>query len=287
VDYEVFVYDKNLCLAIDSVTLSEPSELFFDLLFYPDTCEKSVGKAEFIASGGVPNYSAIWSDSSTTNIVHHFSEGTYSVEVSDSNSCKKSASFSIDNLESPISDFEAYPYHKRLLDQKNDPFYFVDLTNTFSDSVKYWIWNFGDGFFDYDSLVSHSYDIAGIYTVNLEITTFANCIDTISKDILVDEYAFYIPNTFIPSSSEDENRIFKGYGIGVEEYELKIFSRWGELIFTSNDLDVGWDGTNLRSDYNNFNEEDLCPVGVYTYTVFIENIYGEVFEYQGQVKLIR
>ena len=285
--YEVFVYDKNLCLAIDSITLSEPSELFFDVLSYSDTCEKSVGKAEFIASGGVPNYSAVWSDSSTSNIVNHFSEGTYSVEVSDSNSCKKSASFSIDNLESPISDFEAYPYHKRLLDQKNDPFYFVDLTNTFWSSVEYWTWDFGDGFFDYDSLVSHSYDSAGTYTVNLKITTFANCTDTISKDILVDEYAFYIPNTFIPSSSEDENRIFKGYGTGVEEYELKIFSRWGELIFQSNDLDVGWDGTKPRSDYNNFNDEDLCPVGIYTYTVFIENIYGEVFEYQGQLKLLR
>ncbi len=285
--YEVFVYDKNLCLAIDSVTLSEPSELFFDLFSYPDTCEKSVGKAEFIASGGVPNYSAIWSDSSTTNIVHHFSEGTYSVEVSDSNSCNKSELFNIDNLESPVADFEAYPYHKRLLDQKNEPFYFVDLTNTFWSSVEYWTWSFGDGFFDYDSLVSHTYNDPGTYTVNLEIITFDNCIDTISKDVLVDEYSFFIPNTFIPTSPESENRIFKGYGIGVEEYELKIFSRWGELIFQSNDLDVGWDGTNPRSDYKNSNEEDLCPVGVYTYTVFIENIYGEVFEYQGQLKLLR
>ncbi|MGY8988751.1 MAG: PKD domain-containing protein [Flavobacteriales bacterium] len=284
--YEVFVYDKNLCLSIDSVTLSEPSELFFDLLSYPDTCNKSVGKAEFIASGGVPNYSALWSDSSTTNIVHHFTEGTYSIEVSDANSCKKSESFSIDNLESPIADFEAYPYHKRLLDQKNKPFYFVDLTNTFSDAVEYWTWSFGDGFFDYDSLVSHVYNDPGIYTVNLEIVTFANCIDTVSKDVLVDEYSFYIPNTFIPSSSEFENRILKGYGIGVEEYELKIFSRWGELIFKSNDLDVGWDGT-YQSGFNNSSNNNLCPVGVYTYTVFIENIYGEVFEYQGQVKLLR
>ena len=103
---------------------------------------------------------------------------------------------------------------------------------------------------------------------------------------MVDEYSFYIPNTFIPSSSESENKIFKGYGIGVEEYELKIFSRWGELIFKSNDLEVGWDGT-YQSGFNDSSNNDLCPVGVYTYTVYVENIYGEVFEYQGQVKLIR
>ncbi|MDC0201852.1 gliding motility-associated C-terminal domain-containing protein, partial [Flavobacteriales bacterium] len=284
--YEVFVYDKNLCLAIDSVTLNEPSELFFDLFYYPDTCDKSVGKAGFIVNGGVPNYSALWSDSSTTNIVDHFAEGTYSLEVSDANFCNKSESFNIDNLESPIAEFEVYPYHKRLLDQKNEPFYFVDLTNTFWSSVEFWTWSFGDGFFDYDSLVSHTYNDPGTYTVNLEIITFANCIDTISKDVLVDEYSFFIPNTFIPTSSESENRIFKGYGIGVEKYELKIFSRWGELIFETNDLEVGWDGTH-QSELDVSGNNDLCPVGVYTYTVFIENIYGEVFEYQGQVKLIR
>ena len=36
-----------------------------------------------------------------------------------------------------------------------------------------------------------------------------------------------------------------------------------------------------------FKNDNLCPVGIYTYTVFIENIYGEIFEYQGQVKLLQ
>ena len=124
------------------------------------------------------------------------------------------------------------------------------------------------------------------FTGNAEFFEIISKINTISKDILVDEYSFYIPNTFIPTSSESENKIFKGYGIGVEEYELKIFSRWGELIFKSNDLDVGWDGT-YQFGLNNSTNNDLCSVGVYTYTVFIENIYGEVFEYQGKVKLLR
>ena len=92
-----------------------------------------------------------------------------------------SKKLNIENLVSPIVDFEAYPYHKRLLDQKNKPFYFVDLTQTFWTSVKTWNWSFGDGFFDDDSLVSHIYNDPGIYTVILEIRTFANCIDTIKE----------------------------------------------------------------------------------------------------------
>ena len=97
---------------------------------------------------------------------------------------------------------------------------------------------------------------------------------------MVDEYSFYIPNSFIPSSIIGDNTVFKGYGTGVKEYELKVFSRWGALIFETNNIDDYWDGTYQDSGNN-------CPVGIYTYTVFIENIYQEIFKYQGQVKLLR
>ena len=51
-------------------------------------------------------------------------------------------------------------------------------------------------------------------------------------------------------------------------------------MFQTNDLDIGWNGTYQNND-------KLCPVGIYTYTVYIENIYGEIFEYRDQVKLLR
>ena len=147
-------------------------------------------------------------------------------------------------------------------------------------NVKNWNWSFGDNNYAFDSVVSHSYNESGIYTVNLQIETEYNCIDTISKKVIVDEYSFYIPNTLIPSSQHMENSIFRGYGFGINKYELKIFSRWGELVFQTNDLDIGWNGTYQNND-------NLCPVGIYTYTVYIENIYGEIFEYRDQVKLLR
>ena len=278
--YEVFVYDNNQCLSIDSITLTQPTELFFDLEYFIDTCNRGVGKSEFIASGGVPSYNAIWSNGSTDLIVNNLFEGEYFVEVSDENLCVKKDTFTIGNLEGPIADFEAYPYHKRFFDQQSDPFYFVDLTKTFMSRVESWYWDFGDGTFAFDSVTSHSYSNKGWFDVHLQIETKDNCIDTITKRVLVDEFTFYIPNTIIPSSNNVENSIFKGYGTGVKEYELKVFSRWGELIFETKDLNIGWNGTYFKND-------NLCPVGIYTYTVFIENIYGEIFEYQGQVKLLQ
>ena len=278
--YEVFVYDNNMCLSIDSITLNEPEELTFNLSYFNDTCNKAVGAAEVSCFGGIPSYLAEWSNGGNSLIQNNFSSGNYSVVVSDQNSCNKSESFFIDNLPGPKADFEAYPYHKRFIDQKNDPFYFVDLSQTFWSSVNDWHWDFGDFNFASDSIVTHSYSNHGSYTVNLQIVTESGCIDTISKDVLIDDYSLYIPNSFIPSSNNKENSHFRSYGIGVKKYELKIFSRWGELLYKTNNLDEGWDGTYHSNDI-------ICPQGIYTYTVYVENIYGEIFEYQGQLKLLR
>ena len=61
---------------------------------------------------------------------------------------------------------------------------------------------------------------------------------------------------------------------------MKIFSRWGELLFLSEDVNVGWDGIKEGKD-------EICPNGVYTYSVVIENIYGEIHTHYGQFNLLR
>jgi gliding motility-associated-like protein len=51
----------------------------------------------------------------------------------------------------------------------------------------------------------------------------------------------YIPNAFSPD--EDEiNPVFKVYNLNAVEYEMKIYNRWGEVIFTSDSPEKGWDG---------------------------------------------
>ena len=72
-------------LAIDSITLVQPNELFFDLNYFTDTCNRGVGKAEFIATGGIPPYNVVWSNSSIDFSVDNLFEGKYFVEVSDEN----------------------------------------------------------------------------------------------------------------------------------------------------------------------------------------------------------
>ncbi len=55
-------------------------------------------------------------------------------------------------------------------------------------------------------------------------------------------FPIYIPNTFTPNG-DGRNEIFKAESEVLEEYELIIYDRWGNLAFQSSDLSHGWDGT--------------------------------------------
>ena len=39
------------------------------------------------------------------------------------------------------------------------------------------------------------------------------------------------------------NNVFKPFGLGILEFDMRIYNRWGQEIFYSNSIDVGWDGT--------------------------------------------
>jgi gliding motility-associated-like protein len=68
----------------------------------------------------------------------------------------------------------------------------------------------------------------------------------------------------------------KSYGI--ESYELLIFNRWGEVIYTLREGDPGWDGTYKGLD---------CPNDVYVWKLIAYDYEGINHERSGHVTLIR
>ena len=105
------------------------------------------------------------------------------------------------------------------------------MSECYWQRVSFWEWDFGDGSFGYDSITSHVYMQPGEYTVLLTITTEANCVDTVSYKVLIDEYDLFIPSAFTPGSSDNINAEFKSYGYGVINYRMNIYTRWGERVF--------------------------------------------------------
>jgi gliding motility-associated-like protein len=80
----------------------------------------------------------------------------------------------------------------------------------------------------------------------------------------------YIPNAFNPNSDEIENRVFKAITDCTLSFNMKVFNKWGLIIFSTSDINEGWDGS-----YKN----QPAASGNYSYSVFYSgSINGIPFE---------
>lgn len=87
-------------------------------------------------------------------------------------------------------------------------------------------------------------------------------------------FPIYIPNTFTPDN-DGINDVFYAYSEILDDYELTIFNRWGELIFRTTDLDIGWDGT-----FNGHPQQ----IGVYVYE--LKYVFRHTNQQRQQVGLV-
>lgn len=106
------------------------------------------------------------------------------------------------------------------------------------------------------------------------VVTGANgdCIaeDSVSIDIQCLE--IFVPTGFTPNN-DFMNDQFLIYGPFIYNFNMKIFNRWGELLFESHDQSVGWDGT-----YHN----QPMPPGVYIWTVSGTDYFGNKITRNGR-----
>jgi gliding motility-associated-like protein len=123
---------------------------------------------------------------------------------------------------------------------------------------------------------SYLFNEAGVYGLLLIVKNEFNCIDTVMKTITVEsDFAAYIPNAFTPNG-DGLNDTFYPVMRGVKKFELQIFDRWGEIIFSSNSTEHVWDGT--------FKGQE-CKQDAYNYKLVLLNVRGEEKVYTGTVLL--
>ncbi|MBL7888029.1 MAG: gliding motility-associated C-terminal domain-containing protein [Bacteroidia bacterium] len=108
-----------------------------------------------------------------------------------------------------------------------------------------YLWSTGD--------VSSSITVSspGEYWVE-QVSASCSLFDTVmlfndSCGVFQTDEAFYIPNAFTPNG-DGVNDLFGAVGIDVHDFEISIFNRWGELIFTSTNLQDHWDGKYQQRD---------------------------------------
>lgn len=138
---------------------------------------------------------------------------------------------------SPVSDFSVSP---QTTDICNSLVQFTDLS---SGATNYYYWFDDSVGVSTDQNPSHLYLHDGGHHPVQIVTNSFGCKDTSRQYIFIEPFTFYAPNTFTPDGNIF-NQYFKPIVyFDVPAWNLKIFNRWGELIFETLDINQGWDGT--------------------------------------------
>jgi len=118
--------------------------------------------------------------------------------------------------------------------------------------------------------------ISGCYKVRA--TNNFNCIaeDEVCIEVTTN-YNIYIPNIFTPND-DGLNDVFIVYGTGLTKFEMLIFDRWGEKLFSSNDQLKGWDGVFKGK---------LSKNDVYPYLIKYVSLDGKTHTKSGHVTLLK
>jgi len=196
---------------------------------------------------------------------------SYSVSASDSSGCSNTASAKVTLNPYPVADFFATPKIVNILEP------FINFIDNSSGAVS-WYWNLGDGTVVTAPNFEHTYSDTGTYDVSLLVKNQFGCADSVTNYVYVrPNFTFYVPSAFTPNG-DLKNDFFHPYGEGIYDYELRIFNRWGQLIFMCDDINIGWDGK--------LNGKEV-PVGVYFYKINYRNGVNKKKEVTGNVTLLR
>lgn len=112
------------------------------------------------------------------------------------------------------------------------------------------------------------------------VTTAYGCSDTAHKALNIKPtYAIYIPNTFTPNG-DGVNDGFSAKGVGIAQFNIQIYDRWGHKLFEANSINDEWDGTAKGSD-------EPIKQDVYVWKAHVKDILNKEHELIGHVSLIK
>nr|WP_299203740.1 choice-of-anchor L domain-containing protein [uncultured Brumimicrobium sp.] len=273
--YTVVVTDECGESATTTVTVTVLSPpLVLDITPTQQICPGDSALITVTASGGFGNYYYFWPHSGETTQsvwVNPTVNTRYDVIVKDDCQTFQVQTHTTVTVVQPDADFDAITDPKFI----GLPITFQNLTNNGNT----YQWDLGNGASSTVVHPNNTYDYPGTYDITLIATDQYGCVDTITKPItILDEFYLYIPNSFTPGDNR-VNTSFSVSAIGIEEFYIKIYNRWGELLFQSDDVDFEWDGT--------FNGE-MVRDGTYVWKIEYRSIHDDELQLKvGHVNALR
>lgn len=270
--YTITVEDQCNYVGSETVTTYIPHYAQFRLTLPADHVLCAGDSTELLAlvTGGSGYYHILWEGPDSLSDPLYWvapNEDTeYVVKVKDHCGEELTESVEID-VEHVYTDIE-------VTNQGQDDWYLQAATLPYAMN---WIWDMGDGTRYRHDEVYHSYLDLEEHWVTLKIVTPNGC-QGMDSVLLKPPAHIYFPNAFSPDG-DTRNDFFGPYGHYIDEFEMTVFDRWGEQVFTTKDPMVLWDGS--------VNGSGEAMTGVYVYTYRAVGHYFPATEGIGHVTLLR
>lgn len=205
---------------------------------------------------------------------------TVSVTLTDANTCTSVITRTIEAFVSPKADFIYTPDKPT---ENDNVITFMD--NSQNTEVASWSWDFyqenKNTIMDTSekSSVTLTYKDLGNYQVYLKVTGKNGCTDSITKIItLAEDPSFFVPSAFTPNG-DGLNDLFMPKLVAVSIYQMRVFDRWGKLLFSTTDPTKGWDGK--------LNGGDVLTTDTYIYRFDVTGYDKTPKVYTGHFSLIK
>jgi len=276
--YSVTITDADGCTNSIDTLLAEPEPLTTQKESVDIPCAAAcIGKAWANINGGTSPYNWQWDDanSQTTNPAMLLCSGVYNVTVTDANNCITNDSVEIIDSSLYIT-FKAWAESDTIYKDNSTHLHSTMLGNNF---VYSWTPSKGLSNPTISNPIAHP-NTTTTYIVDAVDQYGCSYSDTITifvLDVICEEPYIYVPNAFTPNNDGKNDILYVNSSVGYEMV-FKIYDKWGELIFESNDISNGWDGR--------FREKEL-RAGVYVYFLELTCYNHQQFIKKGNITLIR
>lgn len=277
--YTFSARDDSGCIITKFDTLLSPNFKFDSIIVNSPSCYGyKDGIAIVYASGG----NIVWGDYTFSNdsinytsnkISTHLSDGIYYFYVKDKENCRIDTTIKITQNDSLI--LSCSPLDTTILIGAQVQITTEIKTNHYINNIE---WKPKNALFCYDCL---SPIVAPYHRqiYNLEIRYDKVCIENkIVRIHVIDTVDIWLPNSFTPNG-DALNPTFNVYvNTGIKSINLRIFNRWGEKVFETNDVNIGWDG---------LFKGVPAATGIYTYSCQAITLGGREIEKKGTVNLLK
>lgn len=250
-EYVASIIDANGCNTNEPFLIDAPPPLEFLISTTPATCTgMSNGSADIFPAGGTGELTWMVTDTlgNVANL-NNLSEMTYTAIVSDVLGCQITDTFSIDVAIITDMILTTFPSPVTCWNAEDGT---ITVSIDGGDSPFTYLWS--------DPFNQTSATAIGLtedaYTVT--VTDAIGCNLTVSETITHIEGCLFIADALTPNGDGYNDEWIVGGLLDFPQSEVKVYNRWGQLLFFSDEGDVHWDGR--------FNNQRL-PVADYYYTI--------------------